>query len=73
MGMLAVGCLVSFLISLLAIRTFLTYVQRHSFRAFGIYRIIAGLAILGLIYAGTINKDYDKPETKTEAPASPNK
>jgi len=67
MGMLAVGCLVSFLVSLFAIRSFLTYVQRHSFRAFGIYRIIAGMAILALIYSGMINKNYDKPETKTEA------
>ena len=65
MSMLGVGCLVSFIISLFAIKTFLTYVQKHTFRAFGVYRIIAGIAILILIYTGVI-KHEEKP-----APAAP--
>lgn len=63
MGMLAVGCVVSFAVSLVAIKSFIGYVQRHSFRAFGVYRIIAGAAILALIFTGVIAKD-DKPENK---------
>lgn len=66
MSMLFVGNIIAFVVALLAIRSFIHYVQKHSFRAFGIYRIIAGLAIFGLIYAGII-KDESK-ETVKEAP-----
>ena len=62
--MLAVGCLISFIVSLVAIKSFITYVQRHSFRAFGVYRIIAGIAILALIFSGVIKKDEPKKEEK---------
>jgi undecaprenyl-diphosphatase len=37
---LAVGFVVSFVVALLAIRSFLGYVKRHSFAAFGWYRVI---------------------------------
>lgn len=54
LGMLGIGCLVSFLVSVLAIRFFITYLQKHGFRVFGIYRIIAGLIMLVLIYTKVI-------------------
>ena len=53
-GMLAVGCLISFIVSLLAINSFIGYLQKHGFRVFGIYRIIAGLVMMGLILAKVI-------------------
>ena len=66
MSILLVGCLISFVVSVLAIRSFITYVQKHSFRAFGVYRIIAGIAILGLIFAGVIKKEpKTEPTAKT--------
>ena len=46
-AVLLVGCVVSFLVSLLVIRGLMDYVRRHSFRVFGIYRIILGAAVLG--------------------------
>lgn len=57
MSILLVGCLISFVVSVLAIRSFISYVQKHSFRVFGIYRIIAGIAILTLIFTGVIKKE----------------
>jgi undecaprenyl-diphosphatase len=45
---LAVGCLAAFLTSLLVIRLLMDYVKKHSFSAFGIYRI--GLGVIVLIY-----------------------
>ena len=63
LGMLVVGCLISFVVSVLAIKSFITYVQKHSFRVFGVYRIIAGIAILVLIYTGVIKKDVPPAET----------
>jgi undecaprenyl-diphosphatase len=54
LAMLALGNIVAFVVALIAIRTFIQYVQRHSFRAFGVYRIIAGIIILALIAAKVI-------------------
>jgi undecaprenyl-diphosphatase len=53
-SMLGLGCLISFIVSLIAIRSFITYLQRHGFRVFGIYRIIAGAAMIALILTKTI-------------------
>ena len=46
LGVLAVGCIVSFIVSLLVIRGLMEYVRKHSFSAFGIYRIILGIVVL---------------------------
>ena len=45
-GVLIVGCLVSFLVSLLVIRGLMEYVRKHSFAAFGVYRIVPGVIVL---------------------------
>ncbi len=49
-GVLIVGCVVSFVVSLLVIRGLMEYVRRHSFSAFGVYRIILGVVVLVLVY-----------------------
>ena len=45
-AVLAVGCLVSFIVSLLVIKGLMEYVRKHSFSAFGVYRIILGAIVL---------------------------
>ena len=45
-GVLAVGCVVSFIVSLLVIKGLMEYVRKHSFSAFGVYRIILGIVVL---------------------------
>jgi len=45
-GILIVGCIVSFLVSLLVIRGLMNYVRKHSFAVFGLYRIILGAVVL---------------------------
>jgi undecaprenyl-diphosphatase len=45
-GVLIVGCLVAFAVSVLAIRFLISYIQKHDFTAFGWYRIILGLLVL---------------------------
>ena len=47
MGVLAVGCVVSFVVSLLVIKGLMEYVRKHNFSVFGIYRIVLGAAVLG--------------------------
>ncbi len=46
-GVLAVGCVVSFLVSMVVIKALMDYVRRHSFSAFGVYRIVLGALVLG--------------------------
>ena len=45
-GILLTGCVVSFLVSLLVIKGLMEYVRKHSFSAFGVYRIILGAIVL---------------------------
>ena len=45
-GVLVVGCMVSFLVSLLVIRGLMEYVRNHSFSVFGVYRIVLGVVVL---------------------------
>ena len=45
-GVLLIGCLVSFLVSFLVIKALMDYVRSHSFRVFGIYRIALGIVVL---------------------------
>lgn len=52
--MLLVGNVIAFVVAMIAIRSFIQYLQKHSFRAFGVYRIIAGIAVLLLIWKGII-------------------
>ncbi len=47
MAVLLVGCVVSFVVSLVVIRGLMEYVRKHSFRVFGIYRIALGILVLG--------------------------
>lgn len=49
---LAVGNVIAFVVALLAIRSFIGYLNKYGFVAFGWYRIIAGLVIIALIYNG---------------------
>ena len=46
-AVLAVGCIVSFVVSLLVIRALMEYVRKRSFSAFGMYRIVLGILVLG--------------------------
>lgn len=45
-GCLLIASAVAFIVSLLAIRALMDYVKRHSFSAFGVYRIVLGAAVL---------------------------
>ena len=44
--MLFSGCVTAFLVSLLAIRFLMSFIQKHDFKPFGYYRIALGIIIL---------------------------
>jgi undecaprenyl-diphosphatase len=47
-----VGNIVAFIVAMLAIKFFINYLKRYGFRVFGIYRIVAGIILLALIFTG---------------------
>ncbi|HRD82875.1 MAG: undecaprenyl-diphosphate phosphatase [Saprospiraceae bacterium] len=52
--LLAVGNVVAFIVAMIAIKTFITFLARHGFKWFGYYRIIAGAVILLLYFTGKL-------------------
>ncbi|MGZ4000879.1 MAG: undecaprenyl-diphosphate phosphatase [Mucilaginibacter sp.] len=49
---LAVGNMIAFVVAMLAIRTFITFLEKRGFRLFGWYRIVIGGVIIGLYVTG---------------------
>lgn len=47
---LAIGFVVSFVMAILAIKSFLAVIKKRSFAAFGVYRIVLGLVVLLVLY-----------------------
>ena len=45
-GVLVVGCVVSFVVSLLVIKGLMDYVRKHNFSVFGWYRIVLGVLVI---------------------------
>lgn len=45
-GILLVGCVVAFFVSLLVVNALMEYVRKHSFAVFGVYRIALGILVL---------------------------
>ena len=52
LSVLIIGNVVAFIVALLAIKFFISFVTKYGFKAFGWYRIVVGLVILGLIGMG---------------------
>lgn len=51
---LVMGNIVAFIVAMLAIKSFIGYLQKHGFKLFGIYRIIVGILIIILVQTGML-------------------
>jgi undecaprenyl-diphosphatase len=51
---LAVGFVVSFLVALLVVGRFLTYLAKHPLKPFAYYRLIAGIIMIGLVLSNIV-------------------
>ena len=51
---LALGCVIAAVVSFIAVKWLLRYVQRHTFVGFGVYRIVAAGFLFALIYLNLI-------------------
>lgn len=49
---LAVGCVVAFVVALLAMKWFVGFISKYGFKAFGWYRIVVGLVIIVMLMSG---------------------
>ena len=52
-----VGNIVAFVVAMLAIRFFINYLKIYGFKAFGYYRILAGLILLAIIFSGIMETE----------------
>jgi len=51
-AMLLVGCVVAFVVALLAMKWFVAFLTKYGFKVFGIYRIVVGSIIIALLLMG---------------------
>lgn len=51
-NLLIIGNIVAFIVALIAIKSFISFLTRHGFKVFGYYRIVLGLVLLTLYYLG---------------------
>ena len=54
-GVLIIGMLVSFFVSIFVIKFLMDYIKKHDFQVFGWYRIVLGILVLALGAVGVIN------------------
>ena len=51
---LLLGNVIAFVVAMIAIKFFIGFLQKHGFKLFGYYRILAGIILLLLIWKGVI-------------------
>lgn len=49
---LVVGNIIAFIVAMLAIKTFITFLEKKGFKLFGFYRILAGIVLIVMYYTG---------------------
>ena len=54
LNMLLLGNVIAFIVAIIAIKFFISYLQKHGFRLFGWYRIIVGIIVLILVLSGRL-------------------
>ena len=50
-ALLAIGMIVAFVLSIIAIKFLMSYIKKHDFKVFGWYRIVLGIAVIGYFLA----------------------
>jgi undecaprenyl-diphosphatase len=69
--LLGVGNIIAFIVAMIAIKTFIHFLQKNSLRSFGVYRIIAALAIFIMMYTGTIGHASKEGQAKPAVTETP--
>jgi len=53
-AVLLIGCIVAFIVSIITIKFFMSFIRKHDFKVFGAYRIVLGAIVLCLALAGML-------------------
>ena len=53
-GFLLIGCVVAFIVSIFVIKFLMSFIKKHDFKPFGIYRIILGIVLIILFATGVV-------------------
>lgn len=53
-NLLVVSNIISFIVALFAVKFFIEFIKKHGFKVWGFYRVVLGIALLIMIYAGYI-------------------
>ena len=63
---LLLGSAIAFVVAILAIRSFITFLEQKGFKLFGWYRIVAGAVIIILFFTGNVlhNRDPKPADAK---------
>jgi len=64
---LVIGSVIAFVVALLAIRSFITFLEQKGFKAFGWYRIFAGLAVIVLFFTSNALHNNDVQSSPEKA------
>lgn len=57
LGLLVWGNLIAFIVAILAIKFFISFLTKYGFKAFGYYRIVAGILMIVLFLCGVVSAD----------------
>lgn len=52
---LLIGNVIAFIVAMLAIKTFITFLEKKGFKLFGVYRILAGIVLIALYFTGHLS------------------
>lgn len=50
---LIIGSVVAFIVAMIAIKSFITFLEKRGFKLFGLYRIVAGIVIIIIYFTGS--------------------
>jgi undecaprenyl-diphosphatase len=54
LGILAIGCVVAFIVSMFIIKFLMNFIKKHDFKPFAYYRILLGIVVLVLLFTHVI-------------------
>jgi undecaprenyl-diphosphatase len=54
LGILAIGCVVTFIVSMFIIKFLMNFIKKHDFKPFAYYRILLGIVVLVLLFTHLI-------------------
>jgi undecaprenyl-diphosphatase len=65
-----IGNVASFIVAFIAIKSFISFLQKYGFKVWGIYRIVVGIILIALFINQGSGSNNQKQKTECESPAT---